>query len=277
MLVFMLATDHSRSPSNESLKAMPNLSTQKGFTFIEVIISALILTLLVAAIVQYHSSAGAAKSQVYYLKAVQIAKSELEKLRVLYNLDKDGTFSEFSANVNQTQLLPSDLFLFKPGGGSAITLPIDYGTEPERIFHVYYSDHGYTDSFLKSMTNDKDVSDYPATYKAAFDGFSDTDLLDRRTFTYYTDDGDTTTDAVPASGQIDAAITVIDDMGDPTSAEDDLIGNIGWWVENVPSDEPDDTARCKKITLVLQFWYPGLDWTENDPEVIVLKSTFIKP
>ena len=244
---------------------MQNSFGQKGFTFIEVVIAALILSLLVAAVVQYHASAGAAKGQVYYLKAVQIAKNELEKLRILYNLDKDGTFDEFK----ESSSVPTNPYLFKFTGPTSIDVPTP-------IFHVYYNDHGYGDSFLKSMANDKDVLDYLATYAVAFGGFSDTDLVDRRTFTYFTNDGNEITDSNPGSGQIDASITVIDDMGDPTSAEDDLIGNIGWWVENVPSGEPDDTARCKKITLVLQFWYPGLDWTKHDPEVIVLKSTFIK-
>jgi len=266
MIGYYLAISHSRSPSYESLKAMQNSSGQKGFTFIEIIIASLILSLLVAAVVQYHASAGAAKGQVYYLKAVQTAKNELEKLRILYNLDKDGTFDEFKASSG----VPTSPFLFKVTGPTTIEVP-------SPIFRVYYSDHSYSNSFLRPMADDKEVLDYQVTYKAAFDGFSDTDQVDRRTFTYFTNDGNGTTDSTPGSGQVDASLTVIDDMGDPTNAEDDLIGNIGWWVENVPSDEPDDTAKCKKITFVLQFYYPGLEWTKHDPEVIVLKSIFIRP
>ena len=245
---------------------MDHLSGQKGFTFIEIIIASLILCLLVAAVVQYHASAGAAKGQVYYLKAVQTAKNELEKLRDLYNLDKDGTFGEFKKSSGVPTGSP---YLFRFTGPTTIEVPA-------HIYHVYYSDHGYSDSFLRPMSNDRDVLDYRATYKAAFDGFSDTDQVDRRTFTYFTNDGNETTDSSPGSGQVDASIAVIDDMGDPTNAEDDLIGNIGWWVENVPSGEQDSKARCKKITFVLQFWYPGQDWREQDPEVIVLKSTFVR-
>jgi hypothetical protein len=66
-------------------------------------------------------------------------------------------------------------------------------------------------------------------------------------------------------------------MGYPADPEDDLLGNIGWWVENVPDGEPDITSIGKKITFVLQFWYPGQDWTRYDPEVIVLKTTVVKP
>ena len=252
---------------------MQNSSAQKGFTFIEIIISSLILSLLVAAVVHYHSSAGAAKGQIYYLKAVQIAKNELEKLRILYNLDKDGTFDEFKASSG----VPTSPYLFRVTGPTTIEVP-------SPIFHVYYSDHGFNDinnTFLIQMLGNEVLS-YHTAYKTAFDQIllnpeHDPDGEDRRTFTYFTNDGNGTTDSTPGSGQVDASLTVIDDMGDPTNAEDDLIGNIGWWVENVPSDEPDSTARCKKITFVLQFYYPGLEWTKHDPEVIVLKSIFVRP
>ena len=90
-------------------KSISKLDGQKGFTLIEIIIASLILTLIVAAVVQYHSSVGVSKGQQYYLKAVQTARSELDKLRALYEFDTDSSFAEFDATVTP----PDNIFLFK--------------------------------------------------------------------------------------------------------------------------------------------------------------------
>jgi len=247
---------------------------QDGFTFIEIIMASLILTLIVAAVVQYHSISGASRGQEYYLKAVQVARSEMEKLRALFEFDSDpnNPFPEFIDNVTAYGGLPNVIFLFKfNSDGATIKLPINPTTEPNRIFHVYYNDHTFSNMFLKSLGPNNTVKDYHSDYITAFNSFSDNDDIDKRTFTYFTDDGDTDTDS-NVNGQIDASIAVIDDMGNPADPEDDLLGNIGWWVEDV-----DTAGDCKRITFVLQFWYPGQDWTRFDPEVIVLKTTVLKP
>ena len=255
---------------------MQNSFGQKGFTFIEVVIAALILSLIVAAVVQYHASAGAAKGQIYYLKAVQTARNELAKLKALYEFDTDGSFAEFA----DTGSPPNEIFLFRYIIPSSIDVP-------SPIFNVYYQDHSSSydgAAFLKPLgasppypANTKNkVSEYYQYYEEQYDLLSDDDNTDRRTYTYFTSDTDTTDQTHSNTEGVDASIAVIDDMAHPSHAEDDLIGNIGWWVENVPTGEADNTAKCKKITFVLQFWYPGLEWTEHDPEVIVLKSTFIK-
>ena len=240
---------------------------QTGFTFIEIIIASLILTLIVAAVVKYHTSVGASKGQEYYLKAVQAAKSEMDKLRALYELKyDDSTAKEFDETG-----LPTDIFLFKFTSSTSIDLP-------SPIYHVYYSDHGYSNEFLKSIGAKSGVTDYKLYHQYYEDAYvTDTDDIDGRTFTYFTNDGNTITNTDGANGKVDLSIVVIDDMGSPEDREDDLIGNIGWWVENVPAGEPNSTAKCKKVTFALQFWYPGQDWTEFDPEVIVIKTTLVKP
>ena len=81
----------------EALTSKP-YNRQEGFTFVEVVISCMIMMLLVAAVIHYHSSAGAPKNQAYYLKAVQVAKAELEKLRALSEFDTVSSFAEFTAN-----------------------------------------------------------------------------------------------------------------------------------------------------------------------------------
>jgi len=235
---------------------------QDGFTFIEIIMASLILTLIVAAVVQYHSTSGASRGQEYYLKAVQVARAEMEKLRALFELNPD--ISEFNDNVTASGGLPSSLFLFKFIGPTNISFPAP-------LFHVYYNDHTFGSVFLKSLNANNTVKDYHSYYVSTFNSFSETDDIDKRTFTYFTDDGDTDTDS-NVNGQIDASIAVIDDMGDPADPADDLLGNIGWWVEDV-----DTAGDCKRITFVLQFWYPGQDWTRFDPEVIVLKTTVVRP
>ena len=242
-------------------KSISKLDEQKGFTLIEVIVASLVLTLIVAAVVQYHTSAGVSKGQQYYLKAVKTATTELDKLRALYELKyDDSTVTEFDETG-----LPTDIFLFKFTSSTSIDLP-------SPIYHVYYSDHGYSGEFLKSIGANNTVKDYHQYYEANY--VTDTDDIDGRTFTYLTDDGNTVTGTNGANGQVDASIVVIDDMGSPEDREDDLIGNIGWWVEDVSIS---GTVYLKKITFALQFWYPGQDETEFDPEVIVLKTTLVKP
>ena len=274
--------------SNKMLKkSILNLNEQKGFTLIEIIVASLILTLIVAAVVSYHTSAGVSKNQEYYLKAVQTARTELEKLRALYEFDTDGSFAEFDDNVTDFGGLPPSIFLFKVGSGGSITLPINYGTEPDRIFHVYYQDHNTSyqgTPFLKPLgsappyaVNTKNsVKNYHQYYGEQYNILSDDDNTDRKTFTYFTHDTNPIdkTDSIPGSGQIDASVVIIDDMGSPVDPGDDLIGNIGWWVEDVAIS---GTVYLKKVTFALQFWYPGQNWNEYDPEVIVLKTTLVKP
>ena len=239
---------------------------QEGFTFIEIIMASLVLALMVAAVVQYHATSGASRGQEYYLKAVQAARAEMEKLRAVFALDP--TSPEFQ----DTGSPPDKIFLFKfNSNGTTIKLPVNPTTEPNRIFRVYYNDHTFSNVLLKSLGSNNTVKAYHSEYETAFNSFSSSDEIDKRTFTYFTDDGNTTTDS-NVNGQIDASIAVIDDMGSPDSPEDDLLGNIGWWVEDV-----DPAGYCKKITFVLQFWYPGQDLTKFDPEVIVLKTTFVEP
>lgn len=252
-------------------KSILKLDEQKGFTLIEIIIASLILTLIVAAVVQYHSSAGVSKGQEYYLKAVQVARAELNKLRALYELNSG--VSEFDSTGSP----PADIFLFKFIDASGVTIP-------SPLFHVYYSDHSYEDEFLKPLREDSGdppyssggqcskVLQYRDCYENEYGTLSGT--TDWRTFTYYTSDNNTITDENYSNGIVDASVVVIDDMGSPVDPEDDLIGNIGWWVEDVAIS---GTVYLKKVTFALQFWYPGQDWTEFDPEVIVLKTTLVKP
>jgi type II secretory pathway pseudopilin PulG len=240
-------------------------SGQKGFTLVEVIVAGLILIFLVAALLHYHGSSSAAKNQEHYLKAVQVARAELDRLRAFYDLQSG--VSEF----DQTGPPPADVFLFKFNGTGTLDLP-------SPTFHVYYGDHGYGTVLFQSIGNNNTVKNYPGYYSSAFP-LADAGVTDYRTFVYFTNDGNTVTDNNAAQGKVDASIVVIDDMGAPPStvgneARDDLIGNIGWWVEDIASA---GVTVAKKVTLALQFWYPGQEWTSVDPEVIVLKTTLVKP
>ena len=247
---------------------------EKGFTFIEIIIACLILTFLIAAVLHYHASAGASKNQEYYLKAVQTAKSELSKLAALYEL-KSG-ISEFEA----TGPPPNVIFLGK----------YDQATEtlvlPAKIFKTYYSDHGYSTSLLRALGKSPPYSPneisgvsqrqtlYCETYQSLDD---DDDLRDMKTFTYFVNDGNTVTDydCSPGNCKLDLAGTVIDDMGSPLDCEDDFRGIEGWWIED--AGVISGVTHLKKVTFAFQFWYPGQNWTRVDPEVIVLKTTLVKP
>ena len=158
---------------------------EKGFTFIEIIIASLILTFLIAAVLQYHSSAGASKNQEFYLKAVQTARAELNKLAALYEM-KSG-ISEFEG----TGPPPNVIFLGKYDRVS------DTLVLPAKIFKVYYSDHGYSANFLRALGasppyNPDEISGisrrgtlYCETYQSFDD---DDDLRDMKTFTYFIDD-----------------------------------------------------------------------------------------
>jgi len=258
-------------------KSKLKLDGQKGFTLIEVIVASLILTLIVAAVVQYHTSAGVSKGQQYYLKAVQVARAELDKLRALYEFDTDGSFAEFDATATP----PDNIFLFK----FKTSTEIEYPDNNTNIFRVYYKDHSSSyqgTSFLKPLSsttpyavNTKNsVKEYHQYYEEQYNILSDDDDTDRKTFTYFTNDSNDQADSIPGSGQIDASVVIIDDMGNPVDPNDDLIGNIGWWVVDVSIS---GTVYLKKVTFVLQFWYPGQDWTEVEPEVIVLTTTLVKP
>lgn len=244
-------------------RAMGKVGGERGFTFIEIIVASLIMMLIVAAVLQYHATTGVSKGQQYYLKAVQTAHAEMDKLRVLYVLDPDG--SEFA----DTGAPPADIFLFRFTDSTTIEVP-------SPLFRVYYGEHGSADEMLRSIGDNNGVKNYADYYATAFEavGFEDTDTLDRKTFAYFTDDGNTVTDSNPGGAELDASMAVIDDMGSPTDPEDDLLGNMGWWVEDVALP---DTVNLKKVTFAFQFWYPGQDRTKVDPEVIVLKTTLVKP
>ncbi|MBW1802944.1 MAG: prepilin-type N-terminal cleavage/methylation domain-containing protein [Deltaproteobacteria bacterium] len=276
-----------------SIKFMYISRHEKGFTFIEIIIACLILTFLIAAVLQYHASSGASKNQEYLLKAVQSARAEMEKLRIMYSFHPD--IEEF----DHTGPPPQKIFLFKYGGWDSDEKKHLLDT-PEPIFKIYYKAH--EDTLLKQTwgkqcdPNDETCSSGVSWYQKSYcesrnqTGFEETDTIDKRTYTYFTDDGNTTTDFTKyhketRGFEIDASLVVIDDMGSPTDSDyndctsiytDDLLGNIGWWVEDAGIISG-VTPHIKKITFALQFWYPGQDWTSVDPEVIVLKTTFVKP
>lgn len=250
---------------------MRALINKKGYTFVEIIVSALILSFLIATAVQYHASSKASRGQECYLKAVQTAKSELDKLRALFKFDTDGDFAEFT----ETSPPPNQVFLYKVNSPTSIDLS-------SSLYRVYYDDHSskYSgNSFLKplgdsspyAVNGGNTVDSFHTYYEEQFSILTQTDDVDRKTFTYFTyDSGTDQTDSDAASGKVDTALAVIDDMATPSDSSDDLLGNIGWWVENV-----DDNGYCKKITFALQFWYPGMDRT-IDPEVIVLKTTLVR-
>jgi type II secretory pathway pseudopilin PulG len=249
---------------------------ERGFTFIEIIVASLIMMLIVAAVIQYHASSGASRGQQYYLKAVQAARAELDKLRAVYELDSGS--SEFE----HTGPPPETIFLFRYNTGSS-QLELPTGT-PEELFHVYYSDHGQGTTLLKplgingpySPSESSGVSYYGHYYCQTYNDFSDDDSVDRKTFTYFTHDDNPyhPPDYDLVERKIDASIAVIDDMGSPDNCENDLLGNMGWWVEDVAVS---GVTHLKKVTFAFQFWYPGQEWTSVDPEVIVLKTTLVKP
>lgn len=243
---------------------MTETGGQKGFTLIEVIVASLLLTFLVAALLHYHGSSGVSKNQEYYLKAVQVARAEMERLRAFYELKPTAT--EF----DPTGPPPGKFHLFKFINATSLDPP------PSPIFHVYYADHGYGDQLFRSIGNNNKVKEYPVYYKAAYEAFNpiDPDMTDKRTFIYFTNDGNMTTDYNASQGQADASILIIDDLGSPADPGDDLLGNIGWWVEDIAVS---GTVYAKRVTMKLQFWYPGQDPTKYDPEVIELKTTLLKP
>ena len=255
---------------------MRKISGGKGFTFVEVVVAGLILTLIVAALIQYHASSGAGSNQEYYLKAVQVARGELEKLRVLYELDSG--VSEFA----DTGPPPPSVFLFKYAGEQE---QLDL---PAPINQVYYDHHGYYNNLFRRLgplkpTDPPDptlgaysgVSKYHEGYEQQFAIFADTDNVDKRSFTYFTYDTGST--YPPHSdylhGKVDASVAVIDDMGSADDPTDDLLGNLGWWIEDVAVS---GTTCLKKVTFALQFSYPGENAGQN-PEVIVLRTTLVVP
>lgn len=271
---------------------MIKTGNQRGFTFLEVIIAGLIMLLIIGAVVKYHSLTGASTGQEYYLKAEQTARSELNKLRSIYELSSG--ISEFE----NTGPPPDNIFLFQYNRG---TRNLDL---PSPMFHCYYSDNGYSSNLLKPMgtritaydVNEMSgVSFYHHYYCETFNSFSDDDKLDRKTFTYfihdinpiYPPDSDCTNCLPITKCQLDTSIVVIDDMGSPYDCEDDLLGNIGWWVEDVGVIT--GVTHLKKITFALQFQYPGEhqypgddqapgeEWVSRVPEVIVIKTTLVRP
>ena len=266
------------------------LSRQGGFTFIEVIISCMMLLLLVAAVAQYHASSGASSDQKYYLKAVQVARAELEKLKALFELVHGQSAKEFTAQINPApddRATPDDIFLFRfEDDGTSIELPYENQAAPDDddLFRVYYQNHDDT-RFLRALgdsppygVNSKNTAvEYHDYYVEAYDAFDlsaeglEADDVDKRLYTYFADDNNDTTNASAGAGKIDASVVVIDDMGSPEDPEDDLLGYIGWWVKNI-----DTPKKNKKVTFVLQFWYPGQNKT-IPPECIVIKTTLVQP
>jgi prepilin-type N-terminal cleavage/methylation domain-containing protein len=252
-------------------------SGQKGFTLIEVITASLIMVFLVAALLNYHGSSGAAKNQVYYLKAVQVARAELDKLRALYEVDSGC--SEFQ----HTGPVPADFLYRFTGVGEKLEFS---GPDPSKpTYHVYYTPHGTNETFLRPLGDSppyaplvkSGVSYYQKYYCEAYNkaGFEDTDQKDRRTLTYFTYD---TAPGYPPHadadhGQVNASLVVIDDMGSPYDCEDDLLGSIGWWIEDVAVS---GVTVCKKVAFFLAFRYPG-EGTGVNPELVCLKTTLVKP
>ena len=260
-----------------NLKIKSILIRQKGFTFIEVIIATMMLMLVVGAIAQYFSTSGASHYQIYDLKAVEVLKSEASKLEAFYHRST-STPDEFDEPLGGA-LPPDDLFLFKYNSGTG---QIDI---PDPIHQVYYGDYyDNGEGFTISIGNNSTVDDYQSYYETAFNdkysSLTDDEKkdIDLRIFTFCTydptedpqslADTDSSNLSNPDAAELDVSMVVIDDMGSPVNPEDDLLGYIGWWVE--------DTGDLKEITIALQYWYPGADWKSVDPEVIVLETTVIK-
>ncbi|MFC1824406.1 hypothetical protein ACFL9T_16985 [Thermodesulfobacteriota bacterium] len=255
--------------------------SQKGYTLVEIVLASMLLVFLVGVVLKYHSIRGASHDQKYYLKAVETAKQELEKLRSLYEIDSGITEFENTGVPNA----PDGLFLAKVISASPY---LDILT-PE-VFKIYYSDHGQGDSFLRPLwgglvnpDSQNGVTHFGnrGAYESGFEapGFDSSDTVDKRTFTYFLYDGNTETNFTQNDQnniKIDLAGTVIDDMGSPEDPMDDLLGMIGWWVED--AGVISGVTHLKKITFALQFWYPGQKPIKGDaPEVIILKTTFVKP
>jgi len=223
------------------------ISTQQGFTFIEVMISSMILLMMVAVTIQYHSSSGVHKDQDIYLKAVHKAHAELERLKSYYkNIGPVSNFVDFIENEP-----PEDLFLFKYDENNLIQYPA-------QLFHVYTQNDPM---ILRSLGTDNIPENYHKNYESIFEneGFDDpNNNSDGKVLVFYTDDGNT------SANTFDTSLVVIDDFGSPYDPIDDLIGNIGWWVENIG-------LTCQRITFVLQFWYPGQPIT-IDPEIIDIQT-----
>lgn len=245
-----------------------SINRQEGFTFIEIVISMIILSVLISTIIHYHSSSGASSNQIYDLKAVNVLQSEANKLMAFYEIGSDdGEFEALGVGVSP----PDNIFLFKYDPDTGLELP-------DPIHHVYYEEY-YDDRITISIGNNNLIEDYHTYYEDAFNTKYDNlnpaekKKTDIRTLTYCTvEAGESSprdTDSAPNS--VDVSMVVIDDMGSPEDPEDDLLGYIGWWVE----DEGDGTNDIKKITLAFQYWYPGVDWKNVDPEVIVLEITII--
>lgn len=248
-----------------NLKSNSILSRQRGFTFIEVIIATMMLMLVVGAILQYFSTSGASRNQVYDLKAVAALKSESEKLEAFFK--KAIYVREFD-----TTAPPDDIFLFKYDSDSGnIDIP---NPNIHRVYYGNYEANGLT----ISIDNNNSIDNYHTYYEEEFDDryalldANQKEIRDLRTYTYCTfengESGEPYTDYDINNLEMDVCMVVIDDMGSPNDPEDDLLGYLGWWVE-----EEGTTSKILIITMALQYWYPGADWKSVDPEVIVLETT----
>ena len=86
-----------------------SINRQEGFTFIEIVISMIILSVLISTIIHYHSSSGASSNQIYDLKAVNVLQSEANKLMAFYEIGSDdGEFEALGVGVSP----PDNIFLF---------------------------------------------------------------------------------------------------------------------------------------------------------------------
>ncbi|GAF70555.1 unnamed protein product, partial [marine sediment metagenome] len=206
------------------------INQENGFTFIEVIIASLTLLVIISAIAQYHSNTGASNYQIYDLKAVETLKSEAEKLETFFKGDINTNDDEFN-----TVSPPSNIFLFKYNTSGNIDVPAN-------IHNVYYKNYE-TDGFTISIGDDNSIDNYHANYINTFNpkytALTSTQkkFRDLRTYTYCnydsSEDPSYDTDYNVGSLQIDTCMVVIDDMGSPEEPEDDLLGYIGWWVEDI--------------------------------------------
>ena len=230
----------------------------------------MIMLLLIAAIARYHTTAHVSRGQIYYKKAVQKAWAELEKLKVFFQLQYDPSNPNAVPEFKITGLpSPDELFLFRYNQGQMEV--------PDQIHNLYYNQYTFDTTFLRAMANKNTIKDYHTDYETTYKNSASliSDLVDIRTFTYFTyNNGDAVTNYNTSAEQLDTAIVVIDDMVNPSEPEDDLIGYIGWWVENIDNAAFQNNAR--HVTFALQFWYPGQDMYDQAPEVILLKTLMVK-
>jgi len=234
---------------------------QSGHTFVEIIVSSIIMLIIVGIILDFQSTANVSTGQIYYLKAVNKAKAELERLRIFFELKYDPNNISYEFAHTGT---PDKIFLFKY---NKLSNNLDF---PAITNNAYLKDSSLKNSLIRTLESpSEDYSDQVdyiyKSYKKTFDSFTidgqDIDYKDKINFAYTLDE---------INSQItNVSLIVIDDMGCPNDSLDDLLGYIGWWVERINNNSI-------QITYTLQFWYPGQNWMEFNPEVIVIKTVMTK-